>query len=402
MAGTNISEIVPLIATSGSKSDTSPVSSNKTYVEMPSAPMLSMDSANELRNQYAVLVSSDNYGYLDKKKISALINAALDSPYKPKPAEVVPSTPSVKGDFNLLDIGQKSGVGVRAPENLVGKAPVLTDEEISNIKMDIKEPAKAPEDTGMSSTLRAGLSVGTFALKAIEQNLVDDSLNKYNAELKARVEEGKYWFDPATDVQPDLEAYLDSLPSMTDVYKDSTFTQGVMTDDGDFDAGDFTKILDPVGQVIERGLTGGDPDSEYNGMAEYVFQKAGERGLEGYTSIGSPFGLLFGLVGVVEGILSWNSAVEQDREIKNEARKAYEKSLYEWSKQRQALINSTGTALASISADAERRRQAGVAAKEAEELKEQVTAKTQMVNLINFLNDQRGKAPAQQPAYMAL
>lgn len=325
------------------------------------------------------------------------------------------ATPSLLADRKPTPAPSPLGAaGMQAPiQPLLEQSPAtkLSSEEIASAgeyaKVDTAAPA-AEKSGGFGQMMKGvGTSVLSSAVSSLSQNMVDSNIRQYNEEFNNRINEGKYWFDPDNNVEPDVEAMLDELPTMTEALSDSTFTQGIMSKMYDTDtkggkarsaASYLTAThFDPLGQGIESML-----GPEYDGMAEYVFHKTGERGLQGYASTGSPFGLLMGLVGVVEGIMTWNSAVEQDRERKNAARKAYEQALKKWHEQRRELSDLTKSQRATEQIMSREAREAKEKADELEEFKVEAMRKNLISQFTQAANTSRARKISTQPQYMAL
>lgn len=133
----------------------------------------------------------------------------------------------------------------------------------------------------------------------------------YQRELAA-LKQKKYWWDPNYDVRPELEEYMEDVPSVRDKLIDSTMTGGAM---------------------------GG-------GAAEFAHHKGGQRALQGASigamagGWGAPIGAIVGgVVGLVEGFFTWGNAQEKDKEVRRRQEREYERDLKKWEAQREKLID---------------------------------------------------------------
>lgn len=132
----------------------------------------------------------------------------------------------------------------------------------------------------------------------------------YQRELAA-LQQKKYWWDPNYDVRPELEEYMEDVPSARDKLIDSTLTGGKM---------------------------GG-------GAAEFAHHKGGQRALQGASigamvgGWGAPIGAVVGgVVGLIEGFFTWGEAKDKDKEVRRKQRRQYERDLKKWKAQREKLV----------------------------------------------------------------
>jgi hypothetical protein len=192
--------------------------------------------------------------------------------------------------------------------------------------------AKAAEDkktkAGETATAVAGAAidimgeVGTF--------FSDMAYKKYAQELQTYIDNGKYWFDPRYESHVELNEALAALPSAQEAMTDASYVSPATTKiPGSVAAG----YVDPLSMAVSYAVAG----KEGGQLQGYMMQKVGERGLQGLKSTGSVWGLLFGLVGVVESIMTWNTAKDEDKKNKEQARDAYMNALKEYTEQRNQL-----------------------------------------------------------------
>jgi len=178
--------------------------------------------------------------------------------------------------------------------------------------------------TAMSTIQKTADSIG----KA-QQNL---ARTEYEGDVAKWEEKGKYWFDVNANLKPDLEKYMASMPSSIDALKEGSWVTSLQ--DGNTDtAGEYLSsvFINPAG-----GKSGNDTaDAILNplnileqqgwvdeGMVNYVGGKAAEGAISG--------GFVGALIGIVDGVFSWNSSKDEDAKRKREAQEEYERKLEEW------------------------------------------------------------------------
>lgn len=119
--------------------------------------------------------------------------------------------------------------------------------------------------------------------------------NEYESDLTYWKEQGKWWFDPDADVRPDLDSYLDQMPSALESRGVGREVMGIAT------------------QTASGAATGAQIGGGWGAL------------------IGAGAG---GLIGTLQTVFGRSSARKEDK--KNEARAtlAYERALKEWTTRR--------------------------------------------------------------------
>lgn len=198
--------------------------------------------------------------------------------------------------------------------------------EIARLQGEV--PESKPTGDVSSQQKTSGLSASQLAgsvadvSSSLSQTMANQALSDYANELAAFEEQGKYWFNPQYDSKPELDEYLAELPSMQDAMVKSSYASGLSTA-GDNSGGSVAAgFIDPISAGLSYAIAGKEEGAQLQG---YMMQKVGERGLEGFSATGSPWGLLFGVVGAVEAIVTWNDVKEKDAKAKREAQKKYYK-----------------------------------------------------------------------------
>lgn len=177
---------------------------------------------------------------------------------------------------------------------------------------DKKEDTKDSTDTFTEIASGVG-SVANDILATIAEGEAAD----YQQDMQYWMK-NKPYFDVYSDIEPDLDAYLESMPSATDALYNSSIP----------------------GMIDDAADVGVSEDAE---AFWYVFHKGGEGAISG--SSGGWVGTIVGaLVGVVEGIFDWIGAEEEDAESRKRARKEYEEKLRRWQEKRKIFKNSTRAA----------------------------------------------------------
>lgn len=207
---------------------------------------------------------------------------------------------------------------------VIGKAPTspatqsfdytgltITADEMAtgNIKSEVSKGIDLPTTPVGTSTAGADLQAtgtalaaqGMAQLKEIQagaQLEYKDDIAKWDAE-------GKYWFDPARNVEPDLDAYLKSMPKRGEALTESSLP-GLIAGAADAD------VSDAAGSFL------------------FVLERGGMGALAG-GAVGNWVGAIVGgVVGVLEGVVELGMARSEDDKNSERVRKEYEKKLKEW------------------------------------------------------------------------
>lgn len=164
-------------------------------------------------------------------------------------------------------------------------------------------------------------------------SLDNASMNDYQNDVQFWTSQGKFWFDPNSEIKPDLDKYLDNMPSAVDslrghgvaaLHKGDTNTAGEVLQNVFINpAAAKTKnkaisyIINPLSAFDKIG---GD------GFAGYVGAKAAEGGMAG----GAPGAV----IGIVKGIFTWFSAKGEDAKNAEKARQEVEIAERDWTVKR--------------------------------------------------------------------
>ena len=198
----------------------------------------------------------------------------------------------------LPPIGHKAKVGTVSPasrETSVQKQPRQTSDLMSTVQ-------------GAAGLVAQGVAEYSRA----NANLAQDEYSQDMADWQSR-----YWFDPSSDLKPDIEKYMSRMPSKTEALSKGTLSGGQLSDSSGGQAG------------LAIGTLGISELMGDKKQAEYIWNKGGEGALSG-SSVGWIGTIAGAAVGVIEGIFSWNGAVEVDKKNKAKALAQYEDDLRKW------------------------------------------------------------------------
>lgn len=211
-------------------------------------------------------------------------------------------------DTNRL-IGSVPKIGESKPESLRLKDPSFVSEyKAGNLSKDFYKPGSTEESASQPSKQqdfgKIAAQAGTVASDLMNANS-NLSRTEYQNDLAYWEGQGKYWFNPYSDVEPDLESYMDMMPSSTESLEKGTLTGGAL---------------------------GG-------GEAEYVFNKAGQRAVQG-SALGPWGAAAGGAIGIVEGLFSWGAAEEEEKKHAKRAQSQFERALKEWTIRKNRRLSS--------------------------------------------------------------
>lgn len=185
----------------------------------------------------------------------------------------------------------------------------------------------------LKSKVGTGMQVGGQIISDLSQARAALSTEDYYNELNKWKQMGNYWFDPNSEVEPDIESYLRQMPSKTDALLKGTFTRGAITrNQTGFGIAGLATGLDPAFGLA--ALVSKDKP----GMFEYAYHKGGRGALIGTALGGWAGAIVGGVAGLVEGIFTWGSAQKEDEEARKKERAAYERALAEWQAKRKKMI----------------------------------------------------------------
>jgi hypothetical protein len=175
-------------------------------------------------------------------------------------------------------------------------------------------PIQYPKEQPKSNQWKTALTAAGQSLSKISANQQNLGRNEYNSDVAKWEEQGKYWFDKNANLKPDLDKYMDAMPSSLEAIKDSSLSSSLF--DGSSD------VVEGIGYFGEKAVTGA---------------VAGAAGGWAGAAVGA-------VVGVVEGIFSWNSSKNEDKKRKKQAQSEYEQKLKEWTYNRNKRLSDNKTA----------------------------------------------------------
>lgn len=171
------------------------------------------------------------------------------------------------------------------------------------------QPQKQNTGDSRFATIAKGVGEAVGEISQANANL---ARTEYENDLRYWQDQGKYWFDPNADIKPELDEYLDAMPSSVE-----SLMSGSMF------------IPDGLAEKLGDGALG---------ATAYIHAKAGEGAAKG-ASMGGWWGALVGAaIGGISGAFSWGGAKREDKKMKERARKEYEKRLKEWTVNRNKRI----------------------------------------------------------------
>jgi hypothetical protein len=232
-----------------------------------------------------------------------------------------------------------------------------------------KQTAQPPKES--NNTWQTALSAVQQSVAQLSKNQQNLARNEYNQEVADWEAQGKYWFDKNADLKPDLEAYMKDMPSSIDSLKEGSWVTSLQ--DGNTDtAGEWLSsvFINPAGGKTDNDVASAIlnplniPEQAGwvdEGMVNYVGGKAAEGAMGG--------GFVGAIVGIIDGIFSWNSAKDEDKKRKAKAKAEYERKLKEWTFNRTSRL---------VAANAQKEEQlAKIRSQQREEEKQEKEAKKQ-------------------------
>ena len=161
-----------------------------------------------------------------------------------------------------LKIGQNQDIGTMAGESA---------------------PSWTAKDEAFRKGSTAAMGIAGSVVGNMAQRKAESATNEYNKMLENWMAQGKYWFDPNSNVTPDFDEYIDGMPSSTDAAADSHMFSRIDLDTKGGKAA--SNLINPAGAAA-RGL---GMDSE---KVNYVWGKSSSRAVEEMGKTGSPYGLI--------------------------------------------------------------------------------------------------------------
>jgi hypothetical protein len=179
------------------------------------------------------------------------------------------------------------------------------------------QPIGSQQQTGTQPNMQAPAGDLSILVKNIAggigqmgQDQASSTANVYQSEMSKWQNEEKYWFNPESDVKPDLEKYMSRMPSQTE-----SLEQGSWMDQAS---------KGTAGQVLLNPL------GKAGGEVGYLGAQGGEGAIKGFAN-GGWIGAIGGAVtSVIKGIFSWSSAKQADVKAKSMALSDYQDALKRW------------------------------------------------------------------------
>ena len=246
---------------------------------------------------------------------------------------------------NAVQAEMPGGTAPSAPVAPSLKAPAMNDQSgaMQSKFEDYSswEPASIDPINTSGERLALARQIGTQIVDNIVAQKANVAANEYSSNMAKWREEGKYWFDPNSDLQPDIDEYLSNMPSVTDSLLESHLGSGA-----DAKGGSRGAIAGIASGNIFSPIFSAAGNENAAKAASHIFHKGGERALQGTAMGGWVGAIVGGAVGIVEGIFGWQSAKEEDEKNKKEALRAYERDLAKWTEQRSQKISAINSAMA--------------------------------------------------------
>lgn len=216
---------------------------------------------------------------------------------------------------------------------LIGSAPKIG----ANAQLKVAgSDGTSKTDSGMGMTIagEVGKTVGD-TLTALENTAVND----YQNDMTFWESQGKYWFNPNSEIKPDLDKYLANMPSAVDALRNSGMNALQKGKTDSFGEGAYNMLLNPAAtKGTNPGLMVLNPATPLfnafdrkagQGFSGYVGSQAAKGAMSGMAGGGIGAGV-GAVVGVVKGIFTWFSAKGEDAANKKKAKEEYEIALREW------------------------------------------------------------------------
>lgn len=239
-----------------------------------------------------------------------------------------------ESDFTAQKLGQNAkGLGIVADGLTTGDGQAT---------MGGAGAAQAEEPRTEDKAILGAVQKGIGDVLSANKNLKQDEFEK---DLEYWKSQGKWWFDKNADYAPTFEEFTGEIPSATDSLKDSMLIKA----DGSAGSNIGGAFMNPM--AIEGvGSTADKILGKSEGFSAYV----GDSAMQGAMSSG----FLGGIVGAIEGVMSWDSAQAADAKEKKRAYEEYKKQLKEWTIQKnkvndQMKASATEDRLADIRKTAE-------------------------------------------------
>lgn len=221
---------------------------------------------------------------------------------------------------------------VRAPDPYVaptsrGAAPRQTSAPATIAPVAAKsEPLFSGDD------IQAG--VGSVLNQVTQQSTAAGVIatNKYNEQIDEWKRNGQFWMDPSADVAPDLNSYLDAMPSRQDALLEGQWLNEIHGENSWLGA-----FLDPTTSIATAAA--GD-DGAKTDWASYVSSEGLEGAAGGFSTGGWVGAVVGAVIGVITGISDWSGAGDEDKENAKKARAEHGRLMKSW-QQRQYYRTQT-------------------------------------------------------------
>jgi hypothetical protein len=225
-------------------------------------------------------------------------------------------------------------------------------------------------DTPAGKGIGAGISQGTAALTGMAKEQGAASAAQYVNDYGTWQGQEPYYFNPNSDVAPDLEGYMKKYPSKLDALQNS-----------DMFSRDYKKNwTDPIAAATSGSKQG-----------SYIYSQAAKGVTEGFTSGGGWVGgVVGGVVGLVKGIFAWDDAETQDSKSRAAALTDYNNKMKEWTRNRRKMMDDQN-------AQAAMATQGIAQQQEQNAIQGQKSKRSIMMGLIQGSANQQ---PQYRPAYM--
>ena len=246
------------------------------------------------------------------------------------------------GDYNYNKVDDTLFMGSLSSDTqnrMIGAVPKIA----SGARLKYAGPpttTTSPSSTKSSGVgAQFGSAVGSAAGQEVGeqlQALENTAMNEYEDDMTKWLAQGKYWFAPEAELKPDLEAYLDQMPSAVESLKGSGMNAIQKGSTDTVGEGAYNVLLNPAALKTDNRAVSGllNPlslldKSQGEGFAGYVGSQAAKGAMTG--SAGGWIGSIVGAaVGVVKGIFTWGAAKREDKKNEQTTRIEFEAKLKEW------------------------------------------------------------------------
>lgn len=270
----------------------------------------------------------------NQSKTPDLLYTGINTDAIGQPTSVSSINSYVTNDRTGKYIGVSDYSGISAPGGMLKNSPLQAG---TSSKGMLKNPesvttqGKSITTNNTTDTTNTTLPIAQGVIQSLNQSNGNAAQDRYNQEMTNWQNNEKYWFNPNSNLKPDIEKYMAQMPSSLESIKKGSWVNGMQSKS---DAGQILSggsILNPAGvKLHDKPEIVNDLINPLNvfdkwqgdGFANYVGSKAAEGALSS--------GLIGGLTGMIQGIFGWQSAKAKDAAIRAQKLAQYEQELQQW------------------------------------------------------------------------